>query len=163
MTWPVITTGSTTRRPATYVQAQYEGGPATITLVPFTSAEEDLYVAAVDEAGNIGFVNGPFRIDTTATGNIATLGWWKLNNNATDMATIAGTPNASVSGASFGCPGSATESPAQYNCSLALNGSDSAVTGVPMVGNTTVSRFPPGCTRVRAPGCASPSLRTPRT
>ena len=37
-------------RPATYVQAQYEGGPATITLVPFTSAEEDLYVAAVDEA-----------------------------------------------------------------------------------------------------------------
>jgi hypothetical protein len=122
-------------RPATYVQAQYEGGPATITLVPFTSAEEDLYVAAVDEAGNIGPVSGPFRIDTTATGNIATLGWWKLNNNANDMATITGTTNASVSGASFACPGSATSSPAGYSCSLALNGSDSAVTGVPMVGN----------------------------
>ena len=122
-------------RPGTYVQAQYEGGPITITLVPFTSAEEDLYVAAVDEAGNIGPVTGPFRIDTTATGNIATLGWWKLNNNANDFATITGTSNASVSGASFGCPGSATASPNGYDCSLALSGSDSAVTGVPMVGN----------------------------
>ncbi len=122
-------------RPATYVQAQYEGGPVTVTITPFTSAEEDLYVAAVDEAGNVGPVYGPFRIDTTAAGNVATLGWWKLNGNATDFATVTGTSGASVSPATFGCPGSATGTPAGYSCSLELSGTDSATTEVPMAGN----------------------------
>lgn len=126
-------------RPTAYVPVSALGQTASVTLAPFSTAEEDLYVAAVDQAGNVSTVTGPFRIEATASGNIATLGWWKLNGGGAD--SMSKTPSGgglTVQGlASYGCPGSASASPAGYTCSLGLDGFSADAAGVPVMGNDT--------------------------
>jgi hypothetical protein len=125
-------------RPSAYVPASGSGA-ASIRLAPFSIAEEDLYVASVDQAGNVSPVTGPFRIEATASGNIATLGWWKLNGDGTDSNAVSSSGlGLTISGlAAYKCPGSATASPAGYTCSLALDGLSTDATGVAVMGNDT--------------------------
>lgn len=156
-------------QPSTYVPASTIGATtssATVTFIPFNTAEADIYVQAVDRAGNVGPVSPLFPVTATAPqGNIAELAWWRLNNNGLDSAAAAGQADASLtlssSGASFGCPGSATASPPGYTCSLALDGSSGrAYTGRPVMGNDgnfSVSAWadPAGCGSSSSPAyCA---------
>lgn len=145
-------------QPSTYVPASTIGSTAstaTVTFIPFNTAEADIYVRAVDRAGNVGPVSPLFPVTaTTPQGNIAELAWWRLNNNGLDSAVAAGQADANLtlsSSASFGCPGQATASPAGYTCSLAVDGSSGhALTGRPVMGNDgsfSVSAWadPAGC------------------
>jgi len=156
-------------QPSTYVPASTIGATtssATVTFIPFNTAEADIYVQAVDRAGNVGPVSPLFPVTATAPlGNIAELAWWRLNNNGLDSAAAAGQADASLtlssSGASFGCPGSATASPPGYTCSLALDGSSGrAYTGRPVMGNdgnfsVSAWAFPTGCGSSSSPAyCA---------
>jgi hypothetical protein len=125
-------------RPSAYVPVT-SAGQASIRLAPFSTAEEDLYAASVDQAGNVSAVTGPFRIEATASGNIATLGWWKLNGGGADSASVSpsGLGLTLQGSASYGCPGSASASPAGYTCSLALGGLGAAQAPVAVMGNDT--------------------------
>jgi hypothetical protein len=156
-------------QPSTYVPASTidaTTSSATVKFIPFNTAEADIYVRAVDRAGNVGPVRPLFPVKATAPqGNIAELAWWRLNNDGLDSAAAAGQADASLTlsspGASFGCPGSATASPAGYSCSLALDGSSGrAYTGRPVMGNNgnfSVSAWadPAGCGSSSSPAyCA---------
>lgn len=145
-------------QPSAYVPASTIGGTAstaTVTFIPFSTAEADIYVRAVDRAGNVGPDSPLYPVTaTTAQGNIAELAWWRLNNNGLNSAAAAGEADADLtlsSSASFGCPGQATAGPAGYTCSLALDGlSSRAFTGRPVMGNDgsfSVSAWadPAGC------------------
>jgi hypothetical protein len=110
---------------------------ATVTITPFSTAELDLYVQPVDRAGNPGAVSGPFRIDTVASGNIATLAWWKLNSvsggTAADSTGDGNAATLSAQGASQTCGNSP---PVGYSCSLLLDGkTGQADTTLPVAGN----------------------------
>jgi hypothetical protein len=136
-------------QPAQYVPATVgsSSSTATITLTPFTLSEIDLYVRAVDRAGNLGplatsggVVVPSYTIDAqTAQGNIATMGWWRLNAHGTDWAVTSGSIGkdlaVTASGASWGCPTSAQNSPAGYVCSLSQNGSTDYASAQPVLGN----------------------------
>ncbi len=143
-------------QPSQYVPAATVGSSsstATITLTPFTPSEIDLYVRAVDRAGNKGPVQAICPGTTvassfcpidavTALGNIATLGWWRLNNHGTDSAVPPGTPPTtgkdlalSASGASWGCPPPDGASPAGYTCSLGVDGGTGYASAQPVLGN----------------------------
>jgi hypothetical protein len=106
-------------------------GQATITLTPFTIQNMDLYVQAVSDAGRPGplatggapsFVISP----TTPTANIATMGYWRLNNNSMDTSGD-GAYLTLQPGASYACGSGAN--PPGYTCSL----SGEADTGRPVV------------------------------
>jgi hypothetical protein len=135
-------------QPTQYVPASTIGSSASsasITLAPLNTKELDLYVQAVDRAGNPGPVTGPYQITPASSGNIATLAYWKLTN-ATDSANGANLTLAS--GASFTC-GSAP--PPGLSPCLTLNGSGGqADTSRPVMGNDasfSVSAWvnPAGC------------------
>lgn len=127
--------------PSTYVPATVGASTssASVTITPFSTTELDLYAQPVDRAGNVGPVS-EFKIDTlSAPGNIDTLAWWKLNNNGVDSNVVSGTSGADLalsSGASFGCPGPVTASPAGYTCSMDVDGSSGrAFSARPVMGN----------------------------
>lgn len=125
--------------PNFYLPASAEGGTATITITPFNPQALDLYIQAVDRAGNLSPVAGPFQILTVApVGNIATLAWWPLNN-LSGSTTVDSTNNGAdatlwSSGASVPC--ATNPVPSGYRCTLALDGSTGrAFTTHPVVGN----------------------------
>ena len=99
-------------RPATYVP----GKTATVTITPYSEspAELDLYVEAVDRAGNPSTVTGPFKIVTSAPqSGIATMTWWPLNGSGGDS---AGTGIPLSVPADFAC--SSPAGGAGYQCTL---------------------------------------------
>jgi hypothetical protein len=123
--------------PSIYVPATGTNPTATVTITPFNTTELDLYVQPVDRAGNLGAVSGPFRIDTLASGNIATLAWWKLNSvsggTAADSTGDGNAATLSAQGASQTCGNSP---PVGYGCSLLLDGTaGQADTTLPVTGN----------------------------
>lgn len=124
--------------PSVYVPATGTSPAATVTITPFNTTELDLYMQPVDRAGNLGPVSGPFRIDTVASGNIATLAWWKLNSvsggTAADATGDGNVATLSAQGASQTCGNSP---PDGYSCSLLLDSSNSgrASTALPVAGN----------------------------
>ncbi|MBO0807311.1 MAG: LamG domain-containing protein [Actinobacteria bacterium] len=125
--------------PDVYVPAATDG-TATVTITPFNPAELDLYVQAVDRAGNVSPGAAQFRIITNAPpGNIATLAWWKLNNGSGTTTETDSTGNGndislSSQGSSFAC--ASTAGPDGYECSLQLDGSSGrAYTTLPVAGN----------------------------
>jgi hypothetical protein len=125
--------------PGTYVPAGSDH-KATVTITPFNPAELDLYVRAVDRAGNVSQgAAAEFKIVTKPpNNNIATLAWWKLNEGSGTTA-IDATGNGNDAalwqpGASLGCGSSAV--PSGYRCTLALDGSAGrAFTARPVLGN----------------------------
>jgi hypothetical protein len=128
--------------PDNYVQAG-SGHTAQVTITPFSGQhEEDLYVRAVDRAGNVsqGAATEFKIVANPPAGNIAMLGWWRLNagpgggNIATD-ATGHGN-DATLSAVGLTCPGSPPgKSGAGYSCSLEGLGGGDAQTTRPVVGN----------------------------
>ena len=99
-------------RLATYVP----GKTATVTITPYSEspAELDLYVEAVDRAGNPSTVTGPFKIVTSApVSGIATMAWWPLNGSGGDS---AGTGIPLSVPAAFDC--SSPAGGAGYQCTL---------------------------------------------
>jgi hypothetical protein len=126
--------------PSIYVQATGTNPTATVTITPSNNSELDLYVRAVDRAGNVS--QGPateFIIDAgPPNANIATLAWWKLNegsgNTVADSTGDGNTATLSQSGSSLGCGSS--PAPDGYRCTLSLDGSaGQADTGYQVVGN----------------------------
>jgi hypothetical protein len=125
-------------------------GTATITLAPYTSSQENLYVQAVDHAGNLGPLNmsgstavPSFVLIPGATlPNVSTLGYWKLNGSSADSSG-KGSSVTLATGAAYPCAGA---DPPGYTCSLA----GEADTSRPVVSNQagyTVSAW------VNASGC----------
>jgi hypothetical protein len=122
-------------QPSAYVPAA--NGTASITLAPYTSSQEDLYVQAVDRAGN----RGPLKmsgsttvpsfviIPGTALPNITTLGYWPLNSATGSDGSGKGNDLAKAPGASYPCAQPAN--PPGYLCSL----SGEADTSRPVVSN----------------------------
>jgi hypothetical protein len=135
-------------QPAQYIRAATIGSSASsasITLAPLNTKELDLYVQAVDRAGNPGPVAGPYRITPASSGNIVTLAYWKLTD-ATDSAS--GADLTLAPGASFTC---GPAPPSGLSPCLTLNGSGGqADTSRPVMGNDasfSVSAWvnPAGC------------------
>jgi hypothetical protein len=109
-------------QPSSYVAAA--NGTASITVTPYTSSEEDLDVQAVDRAGNrgplatnsSGTVIPSFKIIPSVTlPNIATMGYWTLDNTSADASGNGGGV-ALAAGGSYPC-GSAN--PPGHACWLA--------------------------------------------
>ena len=108
-------------QPTEYVQAT--NGTASIQLTPYTSGDEDLYVRAVDRAGNPGplkmsggtTVPSFVIIPSTSLPNIKTLGYWKLNSATAGDASGKGSELTSTPGAGYPC---AQQNPPGYQCSL---------------------------------------------
>jgi hypothetical protein len=112
-------------QPTQYVQAT--NGTANVPIRPYSEHAEDIYVRAVDAAGNLGPMNKDaggssipnysFTAATDGNTNIATMGYWPLNNTAADQSGDGNdlnlTPNAA-----FAC-GSTANVPG-YTCSLGL-------------------------------------------
>jgi hypothetical protein len=112
-------------QPTQYVQAT--NGTANVPIRPYSEHAEDIYVRAVDAAGNLGPMNKDaggssipnysFTAATVGNSNIATMGYWPLNNTAADESGDGNdlnlTPNAA-----FPC-GSTANAPG-YKCSLGL-------------------------------------------
>jgi hypothetical protein len=145
--------------PSVYVPASSMGGSATLNFTPFTPSEIDLYVQAVGAGGNLSNWGGntstpgvtEYEIDTApAPGDVAVLGWWKLNGNGL-VDTTSGDPTENLSllgNAGFGCA-SGDNAPG-YSCSLSLSGSADHAATRPVLGNDanfTVSAWvnPSGC------------------
>lgn len=100
-----------------YVQAG-SGNTATVTFAPFSTAAEDLWVRAVDRAGNVSAAD-EFVIEAAApSGNRATLAWWKMNSGSTGaLVDATGDGNdAALHGVTVGCDQGA--SPPGYSCTL---------------------------------------------
>ena len=122
--------------PDIYVPAP--GGTATVTITPFNTNELDLYVRAVDRAGNLSPVpaNPPFfAIDTTPPPhNIATLADWPANaGTGPGLVDVSGkSADATLDGGSWYC--ASTPAPDGYKCALSAAGGG-AKTARPVAGN----------------------------
>ncbi len=131
--------GINTASPNIYLPATAEGGTATLTVTPFNPEALDLYIQAVDRAGNVSPVTGPFQIETILPpGNIATLAWWRLNIGSGTLAADSTGDGAdatlSSSGSTLGC--ATTAGPSGYRCTLSLDGVNGrAFTPNPVIGN----------------------------
>jgi hypothetical protein len=120
--------GIDSSQPSMYVPTSSMGGSASITIRPYTPSEIDLYVQAVGAGGNPSNSGGSLGngvqkykiISTAAPGNIAALGWWRLNNNGSEDPAVGDASEnlTTLSGAGYGC-GSAA-SPPGFTCSLDL-------------------------------------------
>jgi Concanavalin A-like lectin/glucanases superfamily len=116
-------------QPTNYVPAT--NGTAAITLKPFTTHQLNLYVQAVDVAGNRGPLKTSgsttvpsFVIEAATTlTNISTLADWRLNGHGTDVSGFGN--DVTLSGASYQC-GSQQNTPG-YTCSL--NGAEDDTSG----------------------------------
>jgi hypothetical protein len=128
--------------PDNYVSAGSDH-TAQVTITPFSNQHaEDLYVRAVDRAGNVSQgAATEFEIVTNPpAGNIAMLGWWRLNagpGGGTVAADATGHGNdAALDAVGLTCPGSPPgKSGAGYSCSLEGLGGGDAQTTRPVVGN----------------------------
>ncbi|MHB1596373.1 MAG: hypothetical protein ACYCO9_19275 [Streptosporangiaceae bacterium] len=125
--WSLNSSQTTQYVPAT-------SGTASITIKPYSTSAETLYVRAVDRAGNLGpwktnsqgTVIPSFTIQAATTpANISTMAWWRLNANGSDVSGL-GNNTALQPGASWPCASSA--SPPGYLC--ALSGQADTATGV---------------------------------
>ncbi len=122
--------------PDIYVPAS--GARATVTITPTSQTELDLYVRAVDRAGNLSPVPTTFFkiVPSTPQSGIAPVGYWPLNNNGLDQ---DGDGNLSVSPGDFVCsspPGGPGPlgGTGPYTCTLA---GSTGSTDHPVVGNST--------------------------